>query len=106
MPRPLEQFWKQNTNYFFTFSETTYKKFVGTVQVQAQNLPKEIDVSFKSKCADDFVSETSVCKNIPYGESVDFTASITLDRCMNKSLQFEISPIGIGQVRITKPITK
>ena len=94
-----EQFWKQNTNYFFTFSETTYKKFVGTVQVQAQNLPKEIDVSFKSKCADDFVSETSVCKNIPYGESVDFTASITLDRCVNKSLQFEISPIGIGQVR-------
>ena len=93
-----EQFWKQNTNYFFTFSETTYKKFVGTVQVQAQNLHKEIDVSFKSKCADDFVSETSVCKNIPYGESVDFTASIILDRCMNKSLQFEISPIGIGQV--------
>ena len=68
------------------------------MQVQAQNLPKEVDVSFKSKCADDFVSETSVCKNIPYGESVDFTASITLDRCMNKSLQFEISPIGIGQV--------
>ena len=70
------------------------------MQVQAQNLPKEIDVSFKSKCADDFVSETSVCKNIPYGESVDFTASIILDRCMNKSLQFEISPIGIGQVRL------
>ena len=74
------------------------------MQVQAQNLPKEIDVSFKSKCADDFVTETSVCKNIPYGESVDFTASITLDRCMNKSLQFEISPIGIGQVRIQSPL--
>ena len=74
------------------------------MQVQAQNLPKEIDVSFKSKCADDFVSETSVCKNIPYGESVDFAASITLDRCVNKSLQFEISPIGIGQVRIQSPL--
>ena len=76
------------------------------MQVQAQNLPKEIDVSFKSKCADDFVSETSVCKNIPYGESVDFTASITLDRCMNKSLQFEISPIGIGQVRFLVKISE
>ena len=46
------------------------------------------------------VKETPICEDIPYGESVDFTASVTLDRCMNQSLQFEISPIGIDQVRI------
>ena len=73
---------------------------MGTVQVKAQNLPKEIDVTFKSSCAKEVVKETPICEDIPYGESVDFTASVTLDRCMNQSLKFEISPIGIDQVRI------
>ena len=82
-------------------SGTTYKKFVGTVQVQAQMLPKEVKVVFKSRCANanEWDVETSICKDIPYGKSVDFTASISLDRCVNESLQFEISPIGIDQVR-------
>ncbi len=79
--------------------KNAYESFVGTVQIQAKNLPREVSVTFKSKCSDPFgeLIQTPICKNVPNGANVDFIASISINGCLDEPIDFEISQAGINQ---------
>ena len=78
--------------------DNAYKEFVGTVQVQANNIPPGAKITFKSNCGTDEESQTSICKKVPLGQSVEFTASISATRCLENPAMLSISPVGIDQV--------
>ena len=59
------------------FLGDSYEKFVATIAVQTQNLPKEVQVEFKSDCKS---FENGICSEVPSGQNVKFTAIITLSR--------------------------
>ena len=92
-------------------SGEAYERFVGNIQVQAQEVPKELKYEFKSDCTQNktvqfnacqqnAISDTFRCENTHQGDSVQFTISLTLSRCLDKPKQFHIAQVGINQVII------
>ena len=94
-----------------SISGEAYERFVGNIQVQAQEVPKELKYEFSSDCTQNktvqfnacqqnAISDTFRCENTHQGDSVQFTISLTLSRCLDKPKQFHIAQVGINQVII------
>ena len=92
-----------------SISGEAYERFVGNIQVQAQEVPKELKYEFSSDCTQNktvqfnacqqnAISDTFRCENTHQGDSVQFTISLTLSRCLDKPKQFHIAQVGINQV--------
>ena len=97
-----------------SISGEAYERFVGNIQVQAQEVPKELKYEFSSDCTQNktvqfnacqqnAISDTFRCENTHQGDSVQFTISLTLSRCLDKPKQFHIAQVGINQVILIEP---
>ena len=74
-----------------------YAQITSTLKVRGDNVPSGIDVAFFTSCLSNELRESSVCKDIEIGSSVEFVAKITATSCLDAPRTLAITPIGINQ---------
>lgn len=81
--------------------EENYDKITSRVQLKAQNIGKNISVSFFSRCFGTAEKQTDHCEGIKIGQNVTFTAEVTVTECpKDKAVwkqEFSIYPVGLAE---------
>ncbi|XP_078085091.1 integrin beta-2-like isoform X2 [Mustelus asterias] len=90
---------KEDSSNVVQLITAAYNNLSSTVILAHKNLPDGVQISYTSHCSDgDTQSEKQgTCSNVKINTEIDFTITVTADKCLTTTQSFEIKPLGFTE---------